>query len=331
MWLLLFLWFQFFFCSALIFIAGIKLSFYADVIAEKTGLGKSWIGMLMLAPVTSLPELFNGLSAILYVRAPDLAVGDILGSCVFNLLILCFLDVFSGRLPLTSRINAHHTFAAGFGIIMLALVGMGITSTTSMPHWKWIGISSPILICLYIVGMKIFYKTDKKTVSNETNSSYTDISLSSSLQKFSLSALVIVIAATWLPKVGAALATATGLGQTFIGSILIAFSTSLPEVVVSLSALRLGNVDMAVSNLVGSNLINLCLLAIYDVLFLAGPLLAFVHKNQLINVFSAIMMASIFISELNLHPRKKILFLSFGSWAIISVYLLNLGVLYYLK
>jgi len=328
---ILFLWSQFFFCSILIFIAGSKLSFHADVIAEKTGLGKSWIGVLILAPVTSLPELFNGLSAILYVKAPDLAAGDILGSCIFNLLILCFLDAFSGSIPLSSKIDIHHTITAGFGIIMLAVVGIGILSATFMPYWGWIGISSIILICLYIIGMRIFYKAEKKIASKDSNQNYRDISLSNSLQKFSLNAIVIVAAATWLPKVGAALATATGLGQTFIGSIFIAFSTSLPEVVVSLSALRLGNADMAVSNLTGSNLINLCFLSVYDILFLAGPLLTFVDRNQIINIFSAILMAGIFISELNLHPQKKILFLSLGSWAIASIYLLNLGTLYYLK
>ncbi|MEZ4822508.1 MAG: hypothetical protein R2942_08840 [Ignavibacteria bacterium] len=81
------------FCSAAIVYAGIKLSFYGDRIAEQTGLGKAWIGLIMMASITSLPELITGISSVAIVNAPDLAAGDIFGSCVFNLFILSILDV----------------------------------------------------------------------------------------------------------------------------------------------------------------------------------------------------------------------------------------------
>jgi Ca2+/Na+ antiporter len=79
-------------CALVIIYSGTKLSKYGDLIAEKTGMGKAWFGLVLMASVTSLPELITGISSIVIVDEPDLAVGDILGSCVFNLLILSILD-----------------------------------------------------------------------------------------------------------------------------------------------------------------------------------------------------------------------------------------------
>ncbi len=81
-------------CAAIIFYAGKRLSYYGDALAELTGLGKAWIGLILMAAVTSLPELVVGISSTVLVQSADLAVGDILGSCAFNLGILSMMDFF---------------------------------------------------------------------------------------------------------------------------------------------------------------------------------------------------------------------------------------------
>jgi cation:H+ antiporter len=86
-------WLQLGACAALIAVAGTKLSRYADVIADKTGLSGNWIGLILLATVTSLPELATGISSVTIADAPNIAVGDILGSCVFNLAILVMTGI----------------------------------------------------------------------------------------------------------------------------------------------------------------------------------------------------------------------------------------------
>lgn len=85
--------------GALVFVillAGTSLSRYGNQIALATGLGGTWIGLVLVAAVTSLPELVTGMSAVLVVEAPDLAVGNALGSCVYNLLIIVMLDGLHG-------------------------------------------------------------------------------------------------------------------------------------------------------------------------------------------------------------------------------------------
>jgi cation:H+ antiporter len=81
-------WLQFIACTAIIVFAGAKLSKYGDIIADLTGMGRMWIGVVLLASVTSLPELITGVSSVTLYDLPNIAVGDVLGSCMFNLLII---------------------------------------------------------------------------------------------------------------------------------------------------------------------------------------------------------------------------------------------------
>jgi Ca2+/Na+ antiporter len=118
------LWVELLICAAAILLAGIQLSKYGDQIAELTGLGRSWIGLILLASVTSLPELISGISAVTLNDLPDVAVGGVVGSCLFNLVILAMLDVAAGSTPLSHRIQNNHIISAGFGIILLCLVGV---------------------------------------------------------------------------------------------------------------------------------------------------------------------------------------------------------------
>ena len=100
------LWIEFLICTSLIVYSGTKLSKYGDIIAEKTGLGGTWIGVVLMASVTSFPELVTGISSVTYAGVPDIAVGDVLGSCVFNMLILAILDALYRPMPISAK--AHH-------------------------------------------------------------------------------------------------------------------------------------------------------------------------------------------------------------------------------
>lgn len=106
--------------------AGYFLSLYGDVIADKTGLGGSWVGFSLLATVTSLPELVTGISSVTYVDVPDIALGNILGSCVFNMLLIVFLDFMHRESSVFTRVSQGHILSAGFGMILLGFVAFNI-------------------------------------------------------------------------------------------------------------------------------------------------------------------------------------------------------------
>ncbi|MGB4360689.1 MAG: sodium:calcium antiporter, partial [Rhodoferax sp.] len=117
-------WLQFALCAGLIGFAGVRLSRYGDAIAARTGLSRNWVGLILLATVTSLPELVTGLSAVTVTDAPDIAVGDVLGSCVFNLMILALIDILYRKGSLYQEVGPGHLVSAGFGVILLAGAGL---------------------------------------------------------------------------------------------------------------------------------------------------------------------------------------------------------------
>ena len=113
------LWLLFVACTGAIVYSGTKLAKYGDIIAEKTGLGRTWIGVVLMASVTSLPELATGISSVTYAGVPDIAGGDIVGSCVFNMLILACLDVLCRPVPICARATPI-TFAPMARAIIIA-------------------------------------------------------------------------------------------------------------------------------------------------------------------------------------------------------------------
>lgn len=145
-------------CAVIIFLAGKKLSYYGDLLAEKTGMGKAWIGLILMASVTSLPELMVGISSAAIVQSADLAVGDILGSCAFNLGILAIMDAFLPRHhTLLGTASPNHILAAALGIILISMVGVAIFLPEEIVLSSWIGLTSLSFIIIYLISIRLIY------------------------------------------------------------------------------------------------------------------------------------------------------------------------------
>lgn len=329
------LWLQFFLCTAVIFFAGSRLSKYGDILAEKTGLGGAWIGVVLMATVTSLPELVTGISSVAWYGLADIAAGDAIGSCMFNMFILALLDI-GGSSPISSRAHTGHVLSASFGILLMGISVLGISAGSGVPALGWIGPYTLATLCIYFVAMRMIFTYEKKRVSEfvkelAEEAKYQSISMKRAGTLYTLNALLVVGAATYLPGLGGQIAEITGLGQTFVGNIFIAFATSLPEVVVTAAALRIGAVDMGVGNLFGSNLFNMAILALDDLFFSSGPILESVNRAHGFSALSAILMTSIAIIGLTYRSEKKKFFFSWDSLGIFMVYFLTIVILYQMR
>jgi cation:H+ antiporter len=128
-------WFYFLVCVVAIGIAGSKLTRYGDAIADKTGIGGTWVGVLLLATVTSLPELATGVSSVALAHVPDVAAGDVFGSCAYNLLILVFLDYLDRDTPFFEHAGRGHLLSAGFGIVLLGFVSLNLVLSLFGLQW----------------------------------------------------------------------------------------------------------------------------------------------------------------------------------------------------
>ena len=319
------IWLQFVICASLIVFCGSRLSQYGDIIAEKTKLGRTWIGVVLMATVTSLPELITSISSAAVFRVPDIAAGDVLGACMLNLFILAVLDTGQRKPPISSLAHQGQTLTAAFGILLLGVTGISILGGSSVPAVGWIGISSFVCLVLYLVGMRIVFKYERRRANElleavAEEARYEHLSKSDAYLRFGLNALIIAAAATYLPHVADQIALMTGWGQTFVGTIFVALATTLPEMVVSHAALRIDAVDLAVGNILGSNLFNIAILAIADISYVRGPILRDVAANHAITAVAAMTMTSIVMVALVFRNQKKVLSFSWDSLGIMLTY-----------
>lgn len=333
---MIFLWIEFILCTSLIVYSGTMLSKYGDIIAEKTGLGRAWIGVALMASVTSLPELTTGISSVTFAGAPDIAVGDVLGSCVFNMLILAVLDALYRPAPLSTKAHQGHVLSATFGIFLLSVVCISIFLGGNIPSLGWAGSYSLLNVVIYLIAIRMIFSYEKRNIAAymkevAEEQKYKDASLRYAISQYVKNAIVVIVAAFFLPKIGEGIAIATGLGQTFVGNIFIALSTSLPEVVVSIAAVRMGSIDLAIGNLFGSNIFNMLILSIDDLFFIKGPLLFFSNINHTVSALSAIAMTAVAVIGVTYRSEKKRLFLAWDSLCIMLLYLCNIMMLYMLR
>jgi cation:H+ antiporter len=301
-------WIKFGVCAALIGFAGPVLTRYADVIARRTGVSRTWIGLLLLATATSLPELFTGVSAVTVAAAPNIAVGDVLGSCVFNLAMLVVLDAIHRDAPMYSRMDQGHILTAGFSVILIGFAGASLLLGHDGLNLKFlhVGVYTPIIFVLYLVAMRsAFVYEHRRPMPRANVDNDLDVTLAMAIIRYLAAAAVVVIAGAWLPFVGVEIADVTGWRTTFVGTLFVAGATSLPELVVTVSALRLGALDMAIANLLGSNLFDVLILAIDDLFYLPGPLLSAVSPTHAITAFAAVIMSGILIVALLYRPATR--------------------------
>lgn len=319
----------FVFCAALIFQSGRKLSHYGELVAVLQGWSRGWVGLVLMATVTSLPELLVGISSAAWVGSADLAAGDIFGSCALNMAILAMLDALvPGRKPLTGSAGQGLVLHVALGAILLALAGLALFVTQRVPVLPWVGLSSVGFVLGYLVAVRLMHAGEQR----ETKATVSDAGIQEGRWRvmgwFGWHALVIVGAALMLPQFAETIARETGLGRSFVGTLFLAGSTSLPEVAVSAAAVRRGNVDMAVGNLLGSNVFNILILALDDVFYTKGVLLADASPVHLVSVLCTLMMSAVLTVGLQFHPAGKRFLLAWDALVILLIYAGNVLLLY---
>ena len=325
---MLLIWIEFSLCVLLILFFGSRLSRYGDIVAEKTGLSGLWIGLLLLAAITSLPELITGIGAVSFVggvEGANLALGAVFGSNLFNLLIIALMDVMYRSGPLLSAASREQLPLATLGILLIAFAGGSILLASNV--WDgaigWVGIYSIVLVLLYVWGSRRIFRSERSHEVEPKLLQYRNISSRRIYSVLTISALGIIGAGTWLALIGDEIAAGTGWDTTFVGSLFLAATTSLPELVVSIAALRIGARDMAIANMLGSNMFNMgIVIAGDDLFYTGGSLFSAVSPGHIFSAAIAILMTLIVIAGLIVRPRRKVLRrISWYTVALVIVYL----------
>lgn len=299
---------QFLLLAAVVAGAGVVLARAADAIAEATGLGRLLVGSIGLAAATSLPELSVDVAAVRAGYA-DLAAGDLLGSSLMNLLILAGIDLCrrnGGKM--LSREAASHALSATLAIAVTAVAGVAILTAGKLPAVTILGIGgwSWGLLIAYLLGARMLF-IDQRISARLASESMPERSgnVGRPAAAFLVAAAVLLMAGPRLAAVAADLAEQSGLGGTFVGTALVAVTTSLPELVASLAAVRLGAVDLAIGNVFGSNAFNMIMFAPLDAVC-QGSLFAVVSPTHAVTAFAVIVATAITVLGQLYHAERRL-------------------------
>jgi cation:H+ antiporter len=280
------------------------------------------MGVFILALITSCPELVTSLTSVTAVNAPDLAAGDLVGADMFNIFAIALLGILCGKGSILTGQSKTNIFTLALTIVML-LVIIGFISLTHFaglrPVIFNVSLGSIIIGLIYIIWSYIIFKTG---VSEEQSNSKKGIT-KALISKFIISAAVIITAGIWLAHIGKAIADFYGWSEMYVGVLLIAFATTMPEFVVSLTALKLNSIHMATGNLLGSNIFNLFIIVVLDIVLRRGDFFSSVSKMNIFPAALAVLLSAIAIVSMYKKPKKKLLrrYFSWDSAAIIAAFL----------
>ena len=308
------LWLQFGAIAVAILIAAQFMARSADVVAEKTGLGRSFVGVVMLATATSLPELGTGVSSIALVDSPDLAIGDAFGSNLFNLMIIGVADLYWRNGPLLTAVRPTSVTvgALGAGLILIAVGALYFHNATAAISTWYVSPLSVALVVGFLIAMMLVYRqdqSDQQAAEGDVKSGedYADQSLKKSFGVYLVSAGVVVASAVLLAETGFEIAEVMDWEASFVGTQFLALSTSLPEIATAFAALRLNAPDLAITNVLGSNVFNMgFILLVDDLAYSGGVVWSAVSQVHIVAGLFAVLMPGVVILAAKWRPRRRL-------------------------
>ena len=172
------MWGKFFISAALVILGGIKLTRYADIVSDEFRLNKTWTGMVILGIVTSFPELAASLASVVFVNAPNLAIGNISGSININLMIVVLMDIFYRKGSVTSQI--HKTKSYEFSIAFFGMMASIVVIEIFLANYLNIFALGPIsygslaIVLIYVFGARIIFESSDQELHGNNLSPYSN-------------------------------------------------------------------------------------------------------------------------------------------------------------
>lgn len=280
--------------STALVLAGTRLARDGDVIAEGTGLGGMWVGAILISAATSLPELTTDLSAVRQ-GAPGLAVGDLFGSNMANMVILAFADLLTRHTRVLTRVAVNQLAVGTIGVCLTTLAALGLlVSRGQVAGLGWATIAIGVT---YVAGMRYLhhnrpeppFRTEAQVEARRPSRA----ALRRAVVGFAAAGVVILLVAPYLAASTAVIADRLGISHGFAGMVLLAVATSLPEAVVTATSVRAGTYDLAVGNLLGSNCFNMAALVALDVADGATSLLAGLDGGLAVGALASVLLTGL--------------------------------------
>jgi cation:H+ antiporter len=219
--------------------------------------------------------------------------------------------------------------SAGWGILLIAIAAGGIFAGQRFSGLSlgWMGLPSIVIFIVYLVALWQIFRFERSHQPSSPQASpaqYEGISARTVYLRFTLAAMAVIGAGIWLSFIGDEIAQVTGWSASFVGSLFLAISSSAPELVVSIAALRLGAIDMAIADILGSNMFNIAIVAPVDIAYRQGPVLSLASNSHLVTAATVVAMSLLVIAGVKFRQKRKTFaVVSWYSVGLIAIYILG--------
>lgn len=325
-----------------VWVAGTRLADYADILAARTGLSQAFLGMVVLGVATSLPEIATTITAA-WIGNANLVSGNLFGGVAMQIAVLAIADGVAVRGALTYFTPQPILLFQGVMLLLLLAVALAGAALGEPLALLGMGLTPVLLLAGYFFTLRLSKGGDYLPRWRATNApeqhdepveaedSQNELSNRRLYLYGGLAGLVIFSAGWALASTGDALAAQTGLGASFVGVALVAASTSLPELSTTLGALRRGNHEMAVSNILGTNCLEVALFFLADIFYREGPILAATDRSALFAGTLGMVVTCLYLLGLLERRDRTVLGMGVDSLLVLIVYCLGLIGLYSLR
>lgn len=246
---------------------GTYLAKYGDALATLTGWGRLFVGSILVALATSLPEVSNNITAV-RIDNPQLALGDVLGSNMINMLTLGMVALLFGGRRFLQRVAPEQIYLILLASLLTALAVLFSLFKTGVQVWQ-VGLSSIIVLIVYLIGMWIVYNRRPSDDHGDEDDD-AGITLRRAWIMFILVSVGVIISGILLAQSVDRIAHVTGVSSGVLGILAVALVTSMPEISATIAAARLGAADLGFAGVYGSCVFNITILAYADFFYRKG-------------------------------------------------------------
>ena len=247
-------------------ILGSYLAKYGDALASLTGWGRLFVGSILVALATSLPEVSNNITAV-RIDNPELALGDVLGSNMINMLTLGMVALLFGSKRFLQRVAPEQGYLILLAALLTGLAVIFAAFKSGVHVWQ-VGLASIVTLVVYLIGMWFVY--NRRPASDGEAEEEVGITLSRAWMMFILVSLGVIVSGVLLAQSVDRIAHITGVSSGVLGILAVALVTSMPEISATLAAARLGAADLGFAGVYGSCVFNITILAYSDFFYRKG-------------------------------------------------------------
>ncbi len=317
-------------CAGVIGLVGTRMTGLADRLADRTGLGEAFMGGVFLGASTSLAGITASVIAAWDGHAA-LSLSNALGGIAAQTAFLGIADLAYRRANLEHAAASVPNMMQGallISLLSLLLLGMALPNA----GLGGIHLITPLLLVGYGLGLRLVYRSRRRPMwePRMTRSTRVDTpdeppaharSLHRLWLAFALSAAVVISAGAVLTRAAESIIAETAVSAGLMGGLFIAVSTSLPELVTSIAAVRRGALTLAVGGILGGNAFDTLFAAVADIAYRGGPIYAGVGSREMMLVSLTILMTAVLLLGLLWRERRGIANIGFESALVLGIYI----------